>query len=85
MNPLLLDPSETIKGASPQGLAGRKVSNTRLSVHDWSQPSFLSFIFGHIPWQLEISEYTSTTVSWHCFPLCPMLLRHRTWILSCLI
>ena len=85
MNPLLLDPSETSKGAIPQGLAARKVSNTPLPVHDQSYPSFPSFIFGHIAWQLEISEYTSTTVSWLYFPLHPTLLRRLTKVLSRLI
>ena len=33
MNPLLLDPSETFKGASPRGLAARKVSNFQLPVY----------------------------------------------------
>ena len=84
MDPLLLDPSETFEGANPQGIAGRKVRNTQLLVQDHSF-WFLSFIFGHIAWQLEISEYTSTTVSWHCFHLHPMLLRHLTKVLSHLI
>ena len=34
MNPLLLDPFESFEGASPQGLAARKVGNTQPLVHD---------------------------------------------------
>jgi hypothetical protein len=65
MNPLLLDPSETlIKGASPQGLAARKVSNTQLLIHDPSHPLFLvsssgillgSWRYPSIPLQLHSS------------------------------
>lgn len=40
MNPLLLDPSQTFKGTSPQGLVPRKVSNAQLSVFDQSHPLF---------------------------------------------
>lgn len=85
MNPLLLDPFESFEGASPQGLAARKVSNIQPPVYDQSHPSFLSFIFGHIAWHLEIFKYTSTTVSWHCFLLHPTLRRLLTMVLSRLI
>ena len=40
MNPLLLDPSETLGGSSSRGLAARKVSKTQLRVHDQSHPLF---------------------------------------------
>jgi hypothetical protein len=38
MHPLLLDPSQTFKGTSPQGLVARKVSNAQLPVYDQSHP-----------------------------------------------